>query len=212
MPRYSHRCKITANIPFPKTARLWLAWFSAASITSTGGKGSSREGQEEFRRRCTLIASPQFLVAARVVPICTKFISTTTRIQRLRPLLSGNDAYIKVKIFPLDRSGFEIGRNFCAAQVPFSRPYPHTRQRNCFVCGPNRLRGRNPASGRVRIWPLHQNCARVGWSRFSRSHILPPLRLTTAQGAVYTTLAGVAEFVPYDTTPSMGRGQASQLL
>ena len=50
------------------------------------------------------------------------------------------------------------------------------------------------------------------WSRFSRSHILPPLRLTTAQGAVYTTLAGVAEFVPYDTTPSMGRGQASQLL
>jgi len=178
VPRYSHRCKITANIPFPKTARLWLAWFSAASITSTGGKGSSREGQEEFRRRCTLIASPQFLVAARVVPICTKFISTTTRIQRLRPLLSGNDAYI----------------------------------RNCFVCGPNRLRGRNPASGRVRIWPLHQNCARVGWSRFSRSHILPPLRLTTAQGAVYTTLAGVAEFVPYDTTPSMGRGQASQLL
>ena len=63
MPRYSHRCKITTNIPFPKTARLWLAWFSAASITSTGGKGSPREGQEELRRRCTLIASPQFLVA-----------------------------------------------------------------------------------------------------------------------------------------------------
>jgi hypothetical protein len=54
VPRYSHRCKITTNIPFPKTARLWLAWFSAASITSTGGKGSPREGQEEFRRRCAL--------------------------------------------------------------------------------------------------------------------------------------------------------------
>ena len=53
-----------------------------------------------------------------LVPICTKFISTTTRIQRLRPLLSGNDAYIKVKRMAclLDRSGFEIGRNFCAAQ------------------------------------------------------------------------------------------------
>ena len=25
VPRYSHRCKITTNIPFPKTARLWLA-------------------------------------------------------------------------------------------------------------------------------------------------------------------------------------------
>ena len=64
--RYSPRCKITTNIPFPKIARLWLAWFSAASITSTGGKGSPREGQEEFRRRCTLIASPQFLVAVRL--------------------------------------------------------------------------------------------------------------------------------------------------
>jgi hypothetical protein len=28
-------------------------------------EGSPREGQEEFRRRCTLIASPQFLVAVR---------------------------------------------------------------------------------------------------------------------------------------------------
>jgi hypothetical protein len=65
VPRYSHRCKITANIPFPKTARLWLAWFSAVSITSTGGEGSPHEGQEEFRRRCTLIASPQFLIAVR---------------------------------------------------------------------------------------------------------------------------------------------------
>ena len=53
-----------------------------------------------------------------LVPICTKFISTTTRIQRLRPLLSGNDAYMKVKrmVCLLDRSDFEIGRNFCAAQ------------------------------------------------------------------------------------------------
>ena len=50
---------------FPKTARLWLAWFSAASITNTSGRGSPREGQEEFRRYCTLIASPQFLVAVR---------------------------------------------------------------------------------------------------------------------------------------------------
>ena len=50
---YSHRCKITTNIPFPKTAKLWLAWFSAACIASTGGKGSPREGREEFRRRCT---------------------------------------------------------------------------------------------------------------------------------------------------------------
>ena len=33
--------------------------------TSTGGKESPREGQEEFRRRCALIASPQFLVAVR---------------------------------------------------------------------------------------------------------------------------------------------------
>jgi hypothetical protein len=47
-----------------------------------------------------------------------------TRIQRLRPLLSGNDAYIdayiKVKrmVCLLDRSGFEIGRNFCAAVRP----------------------------------------------------------------------------------------------
>jgi quercetin dioxygenase-like cupin family protein len=57
-------CKITTNIPFPKTARLWLAWFSAACITSPGGKGSPREGQEEFRRRI-LIASPQFLVAGK---------------------------------------------------------------------------------------------------------------------------------------------------
>jgi hypothetical protein len=42
-----------------------------------------------------------------LVPICTKFISTTIRIQRLRPLLSGNDAYIKVKrmVCLLDRSG-----------------------------------------------------------------------------------------------------------
>jgi len=45
VPRYSHDCKITTDIPFPKTARLWLAWFSAASITSTGGKGSLREGR-----------------------------------------------------------------------------------------------------------------------------------------------------------------------
>jgi hypothetical protein len=60
--RHSHRSKITTNIPFPKTAKLWLAWFSAASITSTGGKGSPREGQEEFGRGCTLIASPQLLV------------------------------------------------------------------------------------------------------------------------------------------------------
>ena len=59
MPRYSHRCKITTDIPSPETARSWLAQFSAVSITSTGGKGSPREGQEEFRRRCTLIASPQ---------------------------------------------------------------------------------------------------------------------------------------------------------
>jgi hypothetical protein len=45
--------------------------------TSTGGKGSPREGQE------------------------------------------GNDAHIKVKrmVCFLDRSGLEIGRNFCAAQV-----------------------------------------------------------------------------------------------
>ena len=38
---------------------------ASAYFTSTGGKGSPREGQEEFRRRCTLIASPQFLVAVR---------------------------------------------------------------------------------------------------------------------------------------------------
>jgi len=63
-----------------------------------------------------------------LVPICTKFISTTTRIQRLRPLLPGNDAYIKVKrmVCLLDRSGFEIGRNFCAAQLTnfYSTPLP----------------------------------------------------------------------------------------
>ena len=63
------------NIPFPKTARSWLAWFSAASITSTGGKESPREGQEEFRKRCALIASPQFLLAVRagLVPfVCSE--------------------------------------------------------------------------------------------------------------------------------------------
>jgi len=39
-----------------------------------------------------------------LVPIGTKFISTTTRIQRLRSLPSGNDAYIKVK-----RMGLSLG-------------------------------------------------------------------------------------------------------
>jgi hypothetical protein len=138
VPRYSHRCKITTNIPLPKTARLWLAWFSAASITNTGGKGSPREGQEEFRRRCTLIASPQFLVAVRAGTVgafrlqrdewvggrTRWFLSVPssspprTRIPRLRPILSGNDVYIKVKqmVYLLDRSGFELGRDFCAAQ------------------------------------------------------------------------------------------------
>jgi len=37
------RCKITTNIPSPKTAKSRLARFSAASITNTGGKGSRRE-------------------------------------------------------------------------------------------------------------------------------------------------------------------------
>jgi hypothetical protein len=60
VPRYSHRCKITTNIPFPMTARLRLARFSAASITNTGGKGSPREGREELRGHCALIASPRF--------------------------------------------------------------------------------------------------------------------------------------------------------
>ena len=82
-----------------------------------------------------MIASPQFLLAVRAglqMPfVCsqtnelgeelvgsylypTKFISTTTRIQRLRPPLSGNDPYIKVKrmVCLLDRLGFEIGGIF----------------------------------------------------------------------------------------------------
>ena len=46
MPRYSHRCKITTNIPFPMTARLRLSRFSAASITNTGGKELRRKGKE----------------------------------------------------------------------------------------------------------------------------------------------------------------------
>jgi hypothetical protein len=62
----SYRCKVTTDIPWPKTAKSWLARFSAASITNTGGKGSPREGQAELRRRCALMASPQFLVAVRV--------------------------------------------------------------------------------------------------------------------------------------------------
>jgi hypothetical protein len=63
VPRYSHRCKITTNIPFPKTARLWLAWFSADSITSTGGKGSPREGQA--KGHFALIVVLQFLMSVQ---------------------------------------------------------------------------------------------------------------------------------------------------
>jgi hypothetical protein len=41
----SYRCKVTTDIPSPKTAKSRLARFSAASITNTGGKGSLREGR-----------------------------------------------------------------------------------------------------------------------------------------------------------------------
>src|SRR6266481_8344320 len=41
----SYRCKVTTDIPSPKTAESRLARFSAASITNTGGKGSLREGR-----------------------------------------------------------------------------------------------------------------------------------------------------------------------
>jgi hypothetical protein len=50
----------------PKTARSWLAQFSAVSITNSGGKGSRRNGKEELSGHSALIASPQFLVAVRV--------------------------------------------------------------------------------------------------------------------------------------------------
>jgi hypothetical protein len=72
---YSYRCKVTIDIPSSKTARVeaifvrtgsWLARFSGASITNTGGKRSPREGREELRGHSALLASPQFLVAVRV--------------------------------------------------------------------------------------------------------------------------------------------------
>jgi hypothetical protein len=71
------------------TARLRLAWFSAASITSIGGKGSPREGREE------LVGSYLYQV----------HLHHELEIPQLRPLLSGNDAYIKVKrmVYLLDR-------------------------------------------------------------------------------------------------------------
>jgi hypothetical protein len=50
------------GIPWLKTARSWLAQFSAASITNTGGKGSPREGWEELKGHCAVNASSQFLV------------------------------------------------------------------------------------------------------------------------------------------------------
>jgi hypothetical protein len=53
-------CNVTAHptidIPSPKTAGSRLARFSAASITNTAGKGSPREGREELRGHCALIA------------------------------------------------------------------------------------------------------------------------------------------------------------
>ncbi len=45
-------------VPPDPAARSWLARFSAASITNAGGKESPREGREELRGPCALIASP----------------------------------------------------------------------------------------------------------------------------------------------------------
>jgi len=45
LPQCSCRCKVTTDIPSPKTARSWLARFSAASITNTVGKRSLREAR-----------------------------------------------------------------------------------------------------------------------------------------------------------------------
>ena len=47
---------------------------------------------------------------------------------------TGNDVYTKVKVCPLDRSGFEIGRKFCAAQEKpacemFRTDVPKSRKR-----------------------------------------------------------------------------------
>jgi len=123
------------DIPSPKTARSPLARISAVSITNTGGKGSPREGREELRGHCALIASPQFLMPVRAgnaaafrlrrderVGARTRwFLSDPSssparaRIQRLRPLLSDNDVHIRLSGW--FRSEFKTGRNYCAAQV-----------------------------------------------------------------------------------------------
>ena len=100
-----------------------------------GGKGSPREGREELRGHCALIASPQFLMPVRAgnaaafrlrrderVGARTRwFLSDPSssparaRIQRLRPLLSDNDVHIRLSGW--FRSEFKTGRNYCAAQV-----------------------------------------------------------------------------------------------
>ena len=63
--RWNYRYKVTIDIPSPKTARSWLAEFSAVCITNTGGKGSRRKEREELSGRCALLASPQFLMPVR---------------------------------------------------------------------------------------------------------------------------------------------------
>ena len=145
--RYACRGKVTIDIPSHKTARSGLAQCSAVSITNTGGKGSRRKGKEELRGHCALIASPQFLVAVRVgLPVtfvCNEtheqgeelLVSYRYQVHLLHWLESNvcgvfqseNDLYIKVKrmVYISDRSDFEAGRSYCAAQLLETRRKAH---------------------------------------------------------------------------------------
>jgi hypothetical protein len=61
----------------------------AASITSTGGKGSPREGRDELKRHCAVNASSQFLVGCTGLPV--PFACSETN--ELREELVGSDLY-----------------------------------------------------------------------------------------------------------------------
>jgi hypothetical protein len=85
-------------------------------------------------------------------------------------------------------------RRICGASVALSPQHQkkHVNAAPAFV---------RPASSHTKMGQQE------GWSRFSRSHILPLIRLTGARDVVYTgsfLSAGVAYFFPKDTTPSNG--------
>ena len=111
------RTALSAEVLF---LRKQLAFYEERQVQPRRLNDSARLSLILWSRLCNwkealVIVKPETLISwHRNVPSSSP---PRTRIPRLRPLLSGNDVCMKVKrmVYLLDRSDFELGRDFCAA-------------------------------------------------------------------------------------------------